>query len=97
MSSLISRKAQLMPDSVRPQLLRSTSGGGYPFAERMQLWRDALAKGLETWVDIVAANAGGLSATTRGRLLANDPAAMVAMAEYDRRCSPSSGMSTQPV
>jgi hypothetical protein len=63
----------------------------------MQLWRDALAKGLETWVDIVAANAGGLSATTRGRLLANDPAAMVAMAEYDRRCSPSSGMSTQPV
>jgi pimeloyl-ACP methyl ester carboxylesterase len=68
-----------------PERVRAVAAGGaHPFAERMQLWRDALAKELETWVDIVEAKAGGLSAATRRRLLANDPAAMVAIAEYDR-------------
>ena len=69
-----------------PERVRAVAAGGaHPFAERMQLWRDALADGhLESWVDIVAAKTGGLSATTRRRLLANDPAVMVAMAECDR-------------
>jgi pimeloyl-ACP methyl ester carboxylesterase len=69
-----------------PERVRAVAAGGaHPFAERMQLWRDALADGLvESWVNIVAARTGGLSATTRRRLLANDPAIMAAMAEYDR-------------
>jgi hypothetical protein len=69
-----------MPERVRAVAAGST----HPFAERMQLWRDALAKGLEAWVDLVEVQTGGLSATTRRRLLANDPAVMAAMAEYDR-------------
>jgi pimeloyl-ACP methyl ester carboxylesterase len=68
-----------------PQRVRAVAAGGtHPFAESMQLWRDALAKGLETWVDMVKAKTGGLSATTRRRLLANDPAALAAAAAYDR-------------
>jgi pimeloyl-ACP methyl ester carboxylesterase len=68
-----------------PQRVRAVAAGGtHPFAESMQLWRDALTKGLETWVDIVEAKAGGLSATTRQRLLANDPAALTDAAAYDR-------------
>jgi len=68
-----------------PKRVRAVAAGGaHPFAECMQSWRDALAKGLEAWVDIVEAKTGGLPATTRRRLLANDPAAMVAMAQYDR-------------
>jgi pimeloyl-ACP methyl ester carboxylesterase len=68
-----------------PQRVRAVAAGGtHPFAERMQLWRDALAKGLETWVDLVEAKAVGLSATTRRRLLANDPAALTAAVAYDR-------------
>ena len=59
-----------------PQRVRAVAAGAtHPFAERMQLWRDALADGhLESWVNIIAARTGGLSATTRRRLLANDPA-----------------------
>src|SRR5437867_294193 len=41
-----------------PQRVRAVAAGEtHPFAERMQLWRDALAKGLGTWVDIVEAKA----------------------------------------
>jgi pimeloyl-ACP methyl ester carboxylesterase len=68
-----------------PQRVRAVAAGStHPFAERMQLWRDTLAKGLEAWVDLVEVQAGGLSATTRRRLLANDPAALTAAAECDR-------------
>ena len=68
-----------------PGRVRAVAAGGtQPFAERMQLRRDALAKGLETWVDMVEAKAEGLSATTRRRLLANDPAALADAAAYDR-------------
>jgi pimeloyl-ACP methyl ester carboxylesterase len=68
-----------------PQRVRAVAAGGtHPFAESMQLRRDALAKGLEIWVDMVETKAGGLSATTRRRLLANDPAALAAAAGYDR-------------
>ena len=72
--------AAFMPGRVRAVAAGSTQ----PFAEPMRLCRDALAKGLEAWVDVVEAQAGGLSAATRRRLLTNDLAAITAAAECDR-------------
>ncbi len=69
-----------------PQRARAVAAGDvHPFAERTQLCRDVLAKGLEAWVKTMEAKAGGgLSAATRSRLLANDAAAMAAAVECDR-------------
>jgi pimeloyl-ACP methyl ester carboxylesterase len=60
------------------------AGAAHPFAERTQLHREALANGLEAWVDLVERSAGGLTAQTRRRLMANDPAAIAAVVECDR-------------
>ena len=68
-----------------PERVRTVAAGGaHPFAERTQFCRDTLVEGLESWVKIVEATAGGLSAGTRRRLLANDPAAMAAAMACDR-------------
>ncbi|MCI0429812.1 MAG: alpha/beta hydrolase [Rhodospirillales bacterium] len=68
-----------------PERVRAVAAGGaHPYAERMQLFRDVLSKGLEAWVKVMEAAAGGLSAATRDRLLANDAAALAAAVENDR-------------
>jgi pimeloyl-ACP methyl ester carboxylesterase len=60
------------------------AGAAHPFAERTQLCREALAKGLQAWVALMERRFGGLSAATRRRLMANDPAAIAAVVECDR-------------
>ena len=60
------------------------AGGAHPFAERTEPCREALAKGLEPWVRLVEAKAGGLSFGRRSRLRANEPSALRAAIAFDR-------------
>lgn len=59
------------------------AGGAHPFAESKRACREALAKGLEAWIDLVEARSGGLSEPRRTRLRSNDRAALAAAAEHD--------------
>ncbi len=59
------------------------AGGTHPFAESRRPFRDALAQGLEAWVDLVETRSGGQSALRRARLRSNDRAALAAAAEHD--------------
>jgi pimeloyl-ACP methyl ester carboxylesterase len=72
--------AALAPDRVHAV----AAGGTHPFAERTQRYRDGLAQGLESWIKVVEAASGGISADTRNRILANDPAAIAAAVAFDR-------------
>jgi pimeloyl-ACP methyl ester carboxylesterase len=52
-------------------------GGAHPFSEPAQPCGEALSKGLDSWIKLVEAKAGGISPDRRQRLKANDPAALL--------------------
>lgn len=59
------------------------AGGAHPFAEPLDLMREALDRGLEHWVKLMEAKAGGFSPSRGNRLRANDLAALRAAAAHD--------------
>ena len=74
------RMAAMAPERVHAV----AAGGAHPFAERTELCREALAKGLEPWVKLVEARVGSVSSSRRSRLRANEPAALRAAVAADR-------------
>jgi pimeloyl-ACP methyl ester carboxylesterase len=61
----------------------AAAGGAHPFAERLDLVRDALERGLEHWAKLMEAKAGGFSPSRSNRLRANDLTALRAAVAYD--------------
>ncbi len=71
--------------SLAPERVHAVAAGGaHPFAEPMHSYRDALAKGLDLWVELREQGSGELTPATRSRLQANDPRALTAAVECDR-------------
>jgi pimeloyl-ACP methyl ester carboxylesterase len=67
-----------------PERVHSVAAGGaHPFAERLDLMRDALERGVEHWVKLMEAQAGGLSLSRYNRLRANNPIALRAAVAQD--------------
>lgn len=59
-------------------------GGCHPFGQSMAFYREALTKGIETWVGIIEAFGGAMSEAFKARVRGNDLLALRAAVAADR-------------
>jgi pimeloyl-ACP methyl ester carboxylesterase len=60
------------------------AGGAHPYAEDMSAFRNAIAGGLDHWIDLLESRTGSLSPDARAMVLANDPRALHRIVANDR-------------
>jgi len=59
-------------------------GGAHPFAQDMSLYRNAIARRMQDWIDVVESAAGPLPASVRTQITKNDVNALRAAVAEDR-------------
>lgn len=72
--------AALLPQRVQ----RLIVGGAHPFAQDMSLFRNAIAQGLQGWIDVVEHAAGSLPKSIKSQIAQNDIGALAAAVAKDR-------------
>jgi pimeloyl-ACP methyl ester carboxylesterase len=59
-------------------------GGAHPFAQDMSLYRNAVARGIEGWIDAIESSAGPLPTSVKTQIARNDINALRAAVAEDR-------------